>query len=117
MKQSTEQALARHYLVHREGDYSVTYVLRQNRGRYAIQIGFLVLLVIGFCSTYTFRPWIGGTFLFASGMLLGALARDAGWILRIRKQWPFTRAIINWQRVEEIAEGNESPRESGQPAK
>ena len=41
-------------------------------------------------------------------MFLGALIRDFGWLRRIKKLWPFTQKIINWQKVEDVAEGKES---------
>lgn len=105
MKQ-TEQELARHMLAHRSKGYSLAYVLRKSAVRYTIQVSILGIFVIWFLKTD--ELWYKGLCLWAIGMFIGALARDVGWLRRIKHQWPFTQKIINWQRVEDIAEGKES---------
>ena len=105
MKRQTEQAMARHYLAHRQAGYSIPYVLRRSAGRYALLIGLLLLFLAG---AYLARDrWDSGFCLWGIGVATGAFARDAGWLRRIKRQWPFTQKIINWQKVEEIAEGKE----------
>jgi len=98
--------MARHMLVHRGKGYSVLYVLRRSGWRYALLVGMLLLSVLVFKST---EDWTAKGFaLWAGGMFLGALCRDIGWLWRIRRAWPFTQKITDWQRVERIAEGTET---------
>ncbi len=106
MKKTTEQELARHMLAHRSKGYSLGYVLRKSAARYVVHVCILVLFVIWFRTTDELR--YKGLCLWGIGMFIGALARDAGWLRRIKKQWPFTEKIINWQTVEDIAAGKTS---------
>ncbi len=106
MKTPTEQALARHFLKHRETGYSITYVLRRSKLRYGFHVAVLVAFTAVFNTTDDL--WLKGFSLWAIGMFLGALVRDFGWLRRIKKSWPFTQKITDWQRVEVIAEGRES---------
>ena len=104
MKKQTEQQLARHMLAHRAKGYSLAYVIRKSALRYAIHIGLLALFVIWFFATD--ELCYKGLCLWGLGAFVGALARDFGWLRRIKAQWPFTEKIINWQTVEDLAEGN-----------
>jgi len=106
MKKTTEQTMARHMLAHRDKNYSIIYVLRRSAWRYTLLIGLLLLFVVASRST---ADWtIKGFCLWGSGMFLGALCRDIGWFLRIKRSWPFTQKITDWRKVEEIAEGKEA---------
>jgi hypothetical protein len=107
MKKQTEQELARHMLAHRSKGYSLAYVLRKSAARCAILVAILIAFAIWFHATED--PWQKGLCLWGVGAFLGALARDIGWLRRARRQWPFTEKIVNWQRVEDLAEGSESP--------
>ena len=102
----TEQEIARHFLKHREMGYSISYVLRQSKVRYGIPIAVLIGFSVLFHATTDL--WIKGFSLWVIGMHLGALVRDFGWLQRIKKTWPFTQTITDWQKVEDIAEGKES---------
>ena len=102
----TEQDLAHHLLAHRERGYSIAYVLKKSRLRYSIQVGLLLLFAVGFFAIGDLLH--KGLCLWAIGIFFGAFARDLGWLLRIREQWPFTQKIIKWQDVENIAEGRAS---------
>lgn len=97
-------------LAHRSKGYSLGYVLRKSMLHYAILVGALGLLVVWFFTTD--QLWYKGLCLWGIGMFTGALARDFGWLRRIKDQWPFTQKIINWQRVEDIAGGKESANET-----
>ncbi|MBT7162402.1 MAG: hypothetical protein HN904_06455 [Victivallales bacterium] len=105
MKTPTEQDLARHLLVHRRNGYSAGYVLRKSVRRYAVLVGILALFVIWFHATDGL--WYKGLCLWSIGMFVGALARDVGWLLRIKAQWPFTAKVVDWQKVEDLAEGRD----------
>lgn len=106
MKTTTEQELARHMLTHRSKGYALGYVLRKSAVRYMVHVGILVLFVIWFRTTD--ELWYKGLCLWGIGMFIGAITRDYGWLRRIKKQWPFTEKIINWQTVEDIADGKTS---------
>jgi hypothetical protein len=41
-------------------------------------------------------------------MFAGGILRDFGWLRHIKRQWPFTQKIIDWQKVEDLAEEQES---------
>ena len=43
--------------------------------------------------------------LWCSGLLVGAFLRDFGWLLRMRRGWPLTVRVTNWELVKDIAEG------------
>ena len=82
MKKQTEQQLAQHMLAHRSKGYSLGYVLRKSVLRYAILVSVLALLVVWFSTTD--QLWYKGLCLWGIGMFTGALARDCGWLRRIR---------------------------------
>jgi hypothetical protein len=114
VKGFTEQQLAKHFLAQRDG-YSIAYVLRKSAWRFMLNLCVLVFVIIGF---YTVDSSIlKGVLLFSIGMLIGALLRDIVWIRRVKRQWPFTRKIIDWRKVEAYAEGREpSDKDAGDPA-
>ena len=93
--------MAKHYLAQRDREYSIAYVLRRSKRRYAFHIALMVVFVIG--CTAAEDLWLKGFCLWSFGMYFGALCRDAGWLRRIKKAWPFTQKIIDWKKVEEIA--------------
>jgi hypothetical protein len=35
------------------------------------------------------------------GVFVGGLARDVGWMLRFRRDWPTLDRVLDWQRVEQ----------------
>lgn len=39
------------------------------------------------------------------GMYLGAILRDIGWVLAHRLVWPYTRYVIDWDKVQRVANG------------
>ncbi len=106
MKKPTEQDIAQHFLKHRETGYSIAYVLRRSKVRYGIHIAVLIGFLVLFHTTDDL--WLQGFSLWAVGMFLGALCRDFGWLRRIKRTWPFTQKITDWEKVEAIAKGNES---------
>ena len=101
-----EKQLARHMLVHRECGYSLLYILRRSIWRYALLIGAWVALLVAFL--HAEDPWQELFFMWGFGMLGGAILRDCAWFRRIRKSWPFTEKITDWEKVKRIAEADES---------
>ncbi len=103
MKKITEQEMAKNYLAHRDREYSIGYVLRKSMRRYALHLGVTAVLVVG--SAISEDLCLKGFCLWGFGMFFGALCRDFGWLRRIKKTWPFTRKVVDWQKVEEFARG------------
>jgi hypothetical protein len=101
-----EQELAKHLLVHKERNYSVLYILRRSVWRYAFLVGAAVAMLLAFF--HADDSSVKLFFIWAFGMLGGALLRDFAWLRQIRTHWPFTKKITDWARVEEIAEGKGS---------
>lgn len=110
MKKTTEQELARHFLKHRDTGYSIAYVLRRSKVRYGIHIAVLVGFLLVFHTTDDL--WLKGFSLWAVGMYLGAVLCDFGWLRRVKKSWPFTLKITDWEKVEAIAEGKGSAKDA-----
>ncbi|MCW8878306.1 MAG: hypothetical protein OQK51_14750 [Kangiellaceae bacterium] len=58
------------------------------------------LIAISFCIwIYADNHENGALFLFAGGVLLGALAQDLGWFLRVSNNWQFTESVTDWEKV------------------
>lgn len=108
-----EQKLARHLLARRNCDQSVLGLLWQPRVRY-----LAILLVLSGSIGLTFQPrspeWqsLG---IFATGMAAGVLARDIRWLRTFNRNWSFHRRVIDWAKVEALADGI-APEKLGQNA-
>ena len=101
MKQISEHSLAKAYLVHRDKKYSAVYILKGAIGHYVIQTVFFLLFAIGAFTLNT--PYLRGLCIFCVGMGIGSFIRDAGWFNRMKAQWPLTKTLIDWPKVEAIA--------------
>jgi hypothetical protein len=63
-----------------------------------------VVAIVFFLYLY-FNFRASALYMLAIGMLFGAMLQDIGWIFKIKQSWPFTNKIMNWSKVEEIANG------------
>jgi hypothetical protein len=105
MNAKQERQLARHMLAHRAKGYSVGYVIRQSVWRYLI---LLVLAAGTLLASFAAEDRVLRLFfILGFGMFAGAILRDAGWIRRIKKNWPFSQKITDWRTVEAIAKGED----------
>ncbi|MCD6048725.1 MAG: hypothetical protein K0Q55_128, partial [Verrucomicrobia bacterium] len=43
------------------------------------------------------------------GMLAGCLFRDIGWVLAVRRTWPFTVKVTDWDKVQQLADEKPTP--------
>ena len=82
-----------------ETGFAISSVMRANLLKY---IPLLVFLAGGI--------WLLNGHYHEHGLLLigfigGAILRDIGWIYRIRKGWPLTVRITDWEIVQNIADG------------
>ena len=98
MKPEKEKLLALHLLAHKEKGYSILYVLNKSKFRYMIL--FLLSGLLIWWSLESLNIFI----VFSAGMLVGAFFRDFGWLRRIKASWAFNQKVIDWNKVEEIAE-------------
>jgi hypothetical protein len=107
MKVPSDQIMAKHYLAHREaGTYSILNILRRSAKRYIFSLILMVLLAV--MATYTTERVLRIMGLIGVGMYIGMFLRDFGWFRNIKASWPFTEKIIDWQKVEAIAKGDEA---------
>ena len=51
---------------------------------------------------YAYSVHLYGTSCFIGGLLVGALARDAGTFRRVLQAWPALSQVLDWQRVERV---------------
>lgn len=103
MKRPNESLLARRLLETRERGYGFRLFYRRVWRWY-----LLLALVFGFALTMAalaeLEPLFGGFV----GAFCGVLLRDAGWVRAIRKSWPFSETVTDWEKVRRIAAGTEA---------
>ena len=106
-----EQKLARLVLeCHRRG-YSIRHHMREMRTQHIASLASgafgLALLQAADCDTLM---WI------VLGTGIGLFLRDAMWFQAVKKGWPFNEKIIDWNKVEAIAQSDgPSPEDGGSP--
>lgn len=101
MRQVTDHALAKAYLVHRERDFSALYIIRGAIGLYSLQVAMFIVFLAG---AFLLPPGPLKTFcIWGFGVEMGTFARDAGWLRRMKAQWPLTKSFIDWPKVEILA--------------
>ena len=105
MKQNTEKQLALHLLAHKRRGYSILHILNASKYRYIFHLLLIAALIC--CYFWIKDKILNLFFLFTIGMLVGAVVRDIGWIRRMKMIWPFNERVIDWKKVEEIAEKKE----------
>ena len=97
-----EQILAQLFLEHRKHGYSIRLVLRRMKRRYILSVTLCVVMSFIACSLSLY--WFAYIIL---GIYMGGFLRDIGWLRAIKKTWPFTEKITDWNKVEAIANGDE----------
>ena len=100
----SEQQLARRLLDTRQrGGPSFRAVLRLNRKSYLILLAIYAtaLVVLGMMD-----QWIA--FAFVAGILFARFLRDWQYTRTTRKVWPFNLKIIDWEKVEKLAQSDVS---------
>ncbi|MEN6308753.1 MAG: hypothetical protein ABFD91_13480 [Anaerohalosphaeraceae bacterium] len=96
-----ESRLARIFLGQREHHCSMGFIYR---GMLKIYTFFFCLYG---CLFYLMYHYINSklTYLLA-GLLLGILLQNHAWFRTAKKQWPFLSKVINWEKVEAIAQSS-----------
>jgi ABC-type uncharacterized transport system permease subunit len=102
MADITEQARARQLLERKKTGYSTGTFLRQSVNGWVPMLIMVVMAVVVFYKTID--PLIHGLMLWIIGVSIGAFIRDIGWFVKIRKSWPFTEKVIDWEKVRQISE-------------
>jgi len=100
MNEKTEKQFVGHMLYHKEHGYSVFFILRKSALRYLILFLFFVLCAVLNRTGFLAR----GVFVFVAGLIVGAVARDVGWIRQGKKAWALYERVIDWAKVKEIAD-------------
>lgn len=83
----------------RRDGFAVLPFLRRNAARYVLVLaaGAAGIAAYAFLQQET-MCWI------VLGALAGALLRDIGWLRNVRKSWPFTVRVTDWDEVQRIAD-------------
>lgn len=100
MRELTSKDLARRMLRIRDNNGpSFAHLLRTNGKRYLYLVVCcgVLLAVTAYTDWWTPCAAIGG-------VVFGCLLRDFGWVRNSKKTWPFSREIIDWQKVEKLAD-------------
>jgi hypothetical protein len=96
----TDQELARSLLETRKSGYSWRLILRKNWKGYAV---LLAVCLVAFALVVLARA--DQYFWLVVGMYAGMVLRDLGWIRRISLAWPFNERVLDWDKVQRIADG------------
>ena len=102
MAAMNEEAYAAHLIGARQSGHSWSYFYRRNVWRYVRLIaGFgIFLALLG-------RLEMWDMFWLMTGMAAGVFLRDFGWVRSGRRVWHLTERFIDWEKVHQIAEGND----------
>jgi hypothetical protein len=99
MRRTSDQALAQRLLTMRDkGPYRLGAFLKLNAWRYFFQIA-LQSLFLAILALVAMWPLV----IFFVGLALGTFLRDLGWLRSMRRVWPFTVKVTNWEVVERLA--------------
>ena len=109
----TDQDIAKALLQNRVEGVSICRFIGSSSRRYLLMILAALALLAG--AVYEDAMFLKFLLTAGFGLYCGALLRDTGWIRRMKKDWAFTSRIIDWPKVEAMAEGNESANKQIQP--
>jgi hypothetical protein len=89
---------ARRLLAQRSAEVTLWTYLRQNLSRHLTMTAIFGALTVG--------AWAAGVTeaaLVIGTLWAGRLMRDIQWYARLAGEWPSTRELIDWEKVESIA--------------
>ncbi|MCP3888605.1 MAG: hypothetical protein GY702_06995 [Desulfobulbaceae bacterium] len=89
-------------LIQREKGWSMIYAMKRMKLRFILYVLLLTIGVLFRISNGSLNTW----FLLFSGLIIGTFIRDIGWLIRIKRNWLFSEKIIDWKKVNELAERN-----------
>jgi hypothetical protein len=93
--------LANNLLSQKEEGFSISRSIRNSWKRLTFRLALLLIAIY-----FYFNAAPNEAFLLVIGILLGGTLQDIGWVWRIGKNWNFTKEIINWDKVKEIAKNS-----------
>lgn len=100
MKCSHEYLLARRLLETRERGYGFALFYRRSWKAYLVILGYFGIVLPWMAMEDWWKLFCGLTVV-----LCGMLLRDIGWVRAIRKNWPFSDKVTDWEKVRRMAEG------------
>lgn len=107
-----EQQMATVLLQNRSQGVSMRRLIRRSG------VGYLLtaLIAVIFLSLFLCQDDVPIKFICLTGFGLysGALLRDIQWFNRIKKDWLFISRVLDWPRIEAIAEGKETANQAKQ---
>jgi hypothetical protein len=100
MSNFSDKTLARRLLETRYRDCSFGLFYRRSAKRYVFLVSFFILALVTLSSL---QQWMGCSFTL--GMFFGCILRDVGWVRAVRKTWPFSVKVTDWDKVQKLAGG------------
>ena len=104
MKHYTDKQLADYLLDMRQRDGRASSWNRFKKDRWRLLL-FFGLIAVLFCLGAFAQSWWFCGFVF--GLVVGILSRDRAHVQQLQSIWPFYGRVIDWLKVEKIA--NEEP--------
>jgi hypothetical protein len=101
MKKRSDKFLANFLLKRSKAKSSLPFFYKANLKHYLICVSFFAG-VMAFC--WFLMEGNIPLLLFALGVFWGTVARDLRWFISMKKGWPFTEKVINWEKVAELAD-------------
>lgn len=102
MNRLSDQTLAKNMLETRERGFSFGLYLRRGYVRYLLLTTYYTLALALFAAL---QVW--PAFYIMLGHTIGVFTRDIGWIRAVRKSWPFTEKVTDWEKIQRLADGGE----------
>ncbi len=99
-----EKITAIRLLEQREKGWSIIYAIKIMKMRF---VSYMCIISIAIFLKSLSPPFLATWFLIVAGIMVGAFLRDIGWLIRLKKNWPFTEKITDWNKVKAIAEGKQ----------
>ncbi|MCE9636358.1 MAG: hypothetical protein K8T90_11700 [Planctomycetes bacterium] len=100
MSRIDDRTLALRMLEARGKELTFGWFLQRAWKQYTIlgSMGTAALAVLGAMQAWT-------AFAVVAGMLVGAVARDNGWLRQYRRMRPFSEKVTDWPKVQRLADG------------
>jgi hypothetical protein len=99
-----EQEQAKALLLIRTEGFSTLRTIRRSARRFF----FCILAAIAFLAIgHKEDGWMKFVYIATSGMLCGIMLRDVAVLQRSKNSWSFSARIIDWKKVEALAEGKD----------
>lgn len=92
---------AKQLLSRRDGPNSAWYYLRRDwRRQCVVLMAYVAIVVVLWLQGFTMGAIAIGCFF------AGTKIRDVRWWMALAREWPTTRELLDWQKIEAIANGS-----------